>query len=317
MTQSPFRLPADNPFRLPGRWYRGNLHTHTTCSDGALSPAQVAAWYCGHGYHFVALTDHERVTDVSTAVCAADADADGARFVVVPGAEISVGRSRQGSPVHIVAIGVLDGLPAPDSLTPTDALAWGWQAGAFVFLAHPHWSGMSTDELAAISSVPAIEAFNFGSELENHKGWATVYWDDVLGRGHPLLGVATDDSHFQEADHGGGWVMVKAAELTPTAIVTALRAGHFYSSAGPTIRDVQMVEGRLTVHTSPATAIYWIGAGCLGWHVHAAPRQTLVSAEFALPPDLDWIRIEVCDAQHRWAWSNPLFLRQLDSQQEE
>jgi len=104
---------ADDPFQLPGRWYRGNLHTHTTNSDGALSPAQVAAWYCGHGYHFVALTDHERVTDVSTAVCAAGTDTGGTHFVVVPGAETSVGPSRQGSPVHVVAIGVLDGLPAP------------------------------------------------------------------------------------------------------------------------------------------------------------------------------------------------------------
>jgi hypothetical protein len=318
MTQSQAATLPVNPFSLSGRWYRGNLHTHSTQSDGALSPAQVAAWYAGHGYHFIALTDHEMVTDVASAAFPADAEAAGSPFLVVPGAEISVGRSRQGSPVHMVAVGTLNGIPGPDSLSPVEALAWGWEAGAFTYLAHPHWSGLSTDELANISNVPAIEAFNYSSELENHKGWATVYWDDVLGRGRRLLGVATDDSHFQEPDHGGGWVMVRAAELTTPAIVAALRSGHFYSSAGPVIRDVRVDNGRLFVHTSPATAIYWIGAGCLGWHMHAAPRQTLVSAEFTLPPDLDWIRIEVCDAQQRWAWSNPLFLRpQDDNQQEE
>jgi hypothetical protein len=34
------------------------------------------------------------------------------------------------------------------------------------------------------------------------------------------------------------WTMVKAPELTREAIVTALRAGHFYASTGPIIRDV-------------------------------------------------------------------------------
>jgi hypothetical protein len=307
-----------NPFDLSGRWYRGGLHTHTSCSDGALSPAQVSAWYASQGFHFLAITDHERVTDVASATFTAEPDAGGSRLLVLPGAEISVGQSRQGSPVHVVVVGVVDEVPAPDSLSPAQALAWGWQAGAFAFIAHPHWSGLSTDELAGITGVRAIETFNYGSELENHKGLATVYWDDALGRGQRLLGVATDDSHFNEADGGGGWVMVKAAELTVPAVVGALRAGLFYSSCGPVIRDVRLGAGRLSVHTSPVTAIYWIGAGCLGWHVHAAPRQTLVCAEFNVPPDLEWVRIEVCDARQHWAWSNPLFIgSQCDTDQEE
>ena len=39
-------------------WYKGNLHTHTTRSDGRKSPEEVMALYRDHGYDFLALTDH-------------------------------------------------------------------------------------------------------------------------------------------------------------------------------------------------------------------------------------------------------------------
>ena len=45
------------PFSAPGTWFRGNLHTHTTVSDGDRSPAAVVDWYRQRGYHFLAITD--------------------------------------------------------------------------------------------------------------------------------------------------------------------------------------------------------------------------------------------------------------------
>ena len=47
-------------FDLPGRFWRGNLHTHSNCSDGALTPAETADVYRGAGYDFVSITDHFR-----------------------------------------------------------------------------------------------------------------------------------------------------------------------------------------------------------------------------------------------------------------
>ncbi len=40
---------------------RGALHVHTTCSDGALTAAEVVAVYAGLGFDFVALTDHDHL----------------------------------------------------------------------------------------------------------------------------------------------------------------------------------------------------------------------------------------------------------------
>jgi len=38
---------------------KGSLHTHTTCSDGKLTPQQVAGTYEDLGYDFIAFTDHD------------------------------------------------------------------------------------------------------------------------------------------------------------------------------------------------------------------------------------------------------------------
>ncbi|HNR30049.1 MAG TPA: hypothetical protein PKI11_04090 [Candidatus Hydrogenedentes bacterium] len=38
---------------------KGALHTHTTCSDGRLTPLEVLRAYRDLGYDFVALTDHD------------------------------------------------------------------------------------------------------------------------------------------------------------------------------------------------------------------------------------------------------------------
>ena len=46
------------PFSKPGTWHRGNLHTHSTNSDGTKSPREVCAAYRRRGYDFISLTDH-------------------------------------------------------------------------------------------------------------------------------------------------------------------------------------------------------------------------------------------------------------------
>ena len=40
------------------RWWKGNLHTHTFWSDGDDFPDMVADWYRAHDYNFLALSDH-------------------------------------------------------------------------------------------------------------------------------------------------------------------------------------------------------------------------------------------------------------------
>lgn len=54
---------AAAPAADPGRWWKGNLHTHSLWSDGDGFPEMIADWYREQGYHFVSLTDHNVLPD--------------------------------------------------------------------------------------------------------------------------------------------------------------------------------------------------------------------------------------------------------------
>ncbi len=44
-----------------GQWYRGNTHTHSLWSDGDATPEEVGDWYHSNGYHFLVMTEHDRI----------------------------------------------------------------------------------------------------------------------------------------------------------------------------------------------------------------------------------------------------------------
>jgi hypothetical protein len=52
--------PADSSGK---RWYKGNIHTHSLWSDGNDFPEMIADWYRSRGYHFLALSDHNVLSD--------------------------------------------------------------------------------------------------------------------------------------------------------------------------------------------------------------------------------------------------------------
>ncbi len=51
---------ADEP---PLRWFKGNIHTHSLWSDGDDFPEMIADWYREKGYHFLALSDHNILSE--------------------------------------------------------------------------------------------------------------------------------------------------------------------------------------------------------------------------------------------------------------
>ncbi len=52
--------PPENPVtdQAEPRWFKGNLHTHSLWSDGNDYPEMIVDWYTRHGYQFLALSDH-------------------------------------------------------------------------------------------------------------------------------------------------------------------------------------------------------------------------------------------------------------------
>lgn len=299
-------------FDAPGRFWRGNLHTHSHLSDGCLSPEEVCRRYADEGYDFLALTDHF-VGRYGYPIV----DTSGYRrpgFTTLLGAELHSGAMENGELWHILAVGLPadfapshtpDFHPVEGQETGPEIARRAREAGAFVAVAHPHWSGLTLADARSIDAAHAVEIYNHGCFAGCDRGEGFHIADLLLSEGRDVTLVATDDAHFTEPDHFGGWVMVKATENTPEALLAALKAGDFYSSQGPEIRHVEMQGDRIVVESTAVASVIVQGAGSAARAVHG---QSLTRAEVPLErfSGSDWLRVSVIDRAGKRAWTNPI-----------
>jgi hypothetical protein len=298
------RLP---PFGLGHSLYRGNLHGHSTHSDGVLSAQAVVQTYADLGYDFTCLSDHLWIDDKFAATSVCDGRAlDRKDFITLPSAELHCyGKTYDQDGVwHIVANGLPLDFACPDAKeTAPDLIARAQAAGAYVSLAHPEWYTMTTDEAMQVAAADAVEIYNHSCVVTSARGSGIAIADYLLNEGKKISFTATDDSHFELPDWGGGWVMVAAAELSQNALVAALKAGHHYASTGADFNDLQIEDGVLTVTSSPVENVVISGAG------HMAMAETgkdMTETQFDLGKfRSDWFRITLRDAAGKMAWSNP------------
>lgn len=54
-----------------GRFYRANLHCHSTDSDGKMTPEQLVEEYRARGYSILCISDHRKLID-RTGLCRED-----------------------------------------------------------------------------------------------------------------------------------------------------------------------------------------------------------------------------------------------------
>ncbi|MCF6305956.1 MAG: CehA/McbA family metallohydrolase [Rhodobacteraceae bacterium] len=301
-------------FTAKGSFYRGNLHTHSTRSDGVLSPKEVCRRYQAEGYDFISLTDHfvglfdYPITDT--------ADCRNENFTTIIGAELHTGTMENGHLWHLVAVGL------PLDFTPPDAPNFrpvmgsesaasiaqrARDAGAYVSIAHPHWSGMTGADARTITAAHAVEIYNHGCVVDNDRGEGFVTLERLLNEGRHLNLTATDDAHFNTPDHFGGWVMVKATENTPEALLAALIAGEYYCSTGPQITNIEVSDDSVRIECTSAATIMIQGKGTSMVTQHGE-SMTAVNLPRERLADSPWLRITVIDRAGKRAWSNPVWI---------
>lgn len=300
-------------FTAPGCFYRGNLHTHSNRSDGVLDPGEVCRRYKAAGYDFIALTDHfvgrygYPITDTTPW-------RDNS-FTTILGAELHSGAMLNGELWHILAVGLPEGFAAANApgFEPVAGQESGpalarraRAAGAFVAVAHPQWSGLTLADARSIEAAHAVEIYNHGCAVGCDRADGTAIADLLLSEGRRLTLIATDDAHFHEPDHFGGWVMVKAPSNTPEDLLDALKRGDFYASQGPEIHEVSIDDAAVAVRCSPAAAVIVQGCGsaAVARHGHAMTEASVPLARFGASP---WLRVTVVDADRRRAWTNPVW----------
>lgn len=172
---------------------KGALHTHTTCSDGGLTPEEVLRAYRGLGFDFVALTDHDFLMKPNAYAQVPDVY-DG--MLVFKGVEKTVFAR------GYLHINVIQG-----------------RNETLHILNHPSEYGYSVEQVlervAEVQDTCPVHAIEVTA-----KGFYTPEYDD---KAIDLPKVASDDSHTRDMC-GRAWVTVMCEKEHDT-ILRAIKAG--------------------------------------------------------------------------------------------
>ncbi len=305
---SPFELKDDSYF-----WLKGNLHSHTTNSDGKPPPQERVDGYVNQGYDFLCVSDHYNITRIDS-LSAPD------EFVLVQGAEIHPENPFGGQTHHFLAYNIDEDMDSK-SMPPQHVINEVRRQGGSIWLAHPHWSSVNIlRDTLPLHGLSGIEVFNTTCRCAG-RGESSIHWDDwmdLLGR--PIPALANDDSHALESENRdtyGGWNMVRVRERSATAIMDALVQGCAYVSTGPEIRDIQLRrvddsgDGNLvveaTVECSEAQSILAV-FDAYGTEYREKGGGTFEQATIRLRANSRWVRFEIIAPDGAKAWSNPMDL---------
>ncbi len=326
------------------KYFKANLHCHSTYSDGKASVETLKEEYKKRGYSIVAFTDHEFVVDNSRL--------DDDEFLTITSCEVAIKEFSNQSTLKNLHMRVCHlnfyALDQHNTLTPCYASVYNHFAseenkplirfdgeyerrystdginemirianerGFIVSYNHPTWSLENATDYLGYENLFAVEIYNhscvhLGLLDDEHA------LDDFLRAGKKLFCTAADDNHngkgFQApyTDSFGGWVWINAEKLDYATIMNALQRGDFYASTGPQIFSLIQDGDVVKVQTSPCRKISLSTKSRRAQTVFAEPNNTLDSAEFTLSPTDGYFRIRVVDEQGNTAYSQAYFLNE-------
>ena len=287
-----------NPFAQKGRWYKANLHTHTTASDGKATPAERIEQYRKAGYHVLALTDH-RVTHDVTGLSQKN-------FHVLSGMEFHPLCRREKTLHHFVGLGVPHGLAFSRPANANRCIEEVHQSGGIVILAHPYWTGLDWGTIGSLVGLDAVEVYN---STCGRIGRATSEneWAYMLDHGMNIPAVASDDAHAADGmDVCDCATWLKMPALTEANVLKAVRAGCCYSTNGPKIHNFRVEDGKVKLRCTSAQAIYFISSPMFGAYRKAELGKTITSFTEDWNSKWPYVRAVVIDPQGRKAWTNPV-----------
>jgi predicted metal-dependent phosphoesterase TrpH len=279
-----------NPYALRyPLWLKGNLHAHTTLSDGELSPDETLDAFIRSGHHFVALTDHDVI-----------AHPDETRFpqiVVFPGVEHSAQQ-------HLLRVNVTTTLP--HDLSYQSVIDLTLQQGGLVILNHPNW-GENFDhwrdsQLIQLERYHGIEIYNNVIEYLEGSPYALDRWDRLLSEGKRVWGYANEDTH-RTFQIGSAWNAVNVRERSKEAVLDALKAGRFYASTGVVIEEIVVEDGYYRVQSANARELRLISL-----HGQIVERVRGSQATFSLSKASVYARVEAIGEGRSRAWTQPVFV---------
>jgi len=194
------------------------------------------------------------------------------RFLLIPSEEISDQYKK--APIHLNATNLRDFIKPRGGTNILDVLQRNVDAvleqreksrrPMFPHINHPNFGwAITAEDLMRVRGDRFFEVYNGHPDVRNrgddwHASTERV-WDILLTfrlaelRLPPMFALAVDDSHKYHflsptnSNPGRGWVMVRAASLTPPALIAAMEAGDFYATSGVRLKDVRRERHRLAL----------------------------------------------------------------------
>lgn len=293
------------------QFQRGNLHAHSTLSDGSSTPEQTIRWYKSHGYQFLALTDHNVLSRPERYAAFQQPG-----FVLIPGEEVTMtGKGRQ---VHVNALcthaRIAGGAFGSAAAALSSAIGQVAAQGGVAIVNHPNfdWALSSADVIGAknaalleiASGHPYVHSTGNVTHLSNEQ-----LWDVALGSGAQYMGVAVDDLHRIEgpgtpaAFPGKGWVQVFGGNGNAKSICTALAQGNLYSSTGVELRRIAVTRNEYVIEPARSDVeVKYIGGGgreLARFQFRAGMRST----SYSLRGDEGYVRAQIVSPDGKRAWT--------------
>lgn len=300
----------------------GNLHCHSTESDGQCSQLELVQHYKDNGYSFLVFSEHELYTE--------NTKLDEDDFLILGGIERSI--NLENECYHINGIhdytqnekNMKDHqfIPVPhyksiaDVQQIIDELREG---GNLVMVNHPHWSFNRMEGLSQLTNYDLLELFNFGCEVETLCGDSSIYVDQLLMDGKRFFITATDDNHNKNKlikgektnwDSFGGKITVDCDSLTKQNLCQSIKEGRFYATSGPKIFHLEIIDNQVHVECSACNAVYFYSYPAHGYSVDSAILgSSITECSYELKGREDYLRVVCMDEKGHKAWSQPIDLR--------
>ncbi|MGE5610522.1 MAG: PHP domain-containing protein [Bacillota bacterium] len=277
-----------------GHWLRGNLHTHTTRSDGTRDLQATIHEYASHEHDFLMISDHDIYTSAEDY---AKVDASG--LVLIPGTELTAAGP------HLLHVNP-DRLQRPHPQRQR-ILREASEYQGFLIACHPNWQGSfnhcTLEQLMEWDGYAGMEIYNGVIGRLEGSPYALDKWDLLLSHGRRVWGFANDDSHLA-SDVARGWNVVYATQRTAGAIAGAMAAGCFYASTGVIISSIHVDDNRIHIKTRNAERI--VALQQLARRFAVVDRDSI---EVEVPQDATYVRFECWGRGERFAWTQPFFVR--------
>lgn len=320
--------------------YKGNLHCHSTLSDGKLTPEELKDYYKSRGYSILAITDHEHLNNNSYL--------DDENFLTITSCEVAIKElpkestlknsnmkvchlnfyaKEQDNDYNFFYNSIYDHFSAherrplfkkPDADVPraygegiNTLIKLANDNGFFVSYNHPRWSLENYREYSKYDGLWAVEIFNTSCNRGGLYEYDINVHDDFLRDGKRIFVTSGDDNHNKKDDSFGTFVMVESDKLEYSKIVDALLNGEFYTSTGPTIEKISVDGDFVTVKCSDAKNIFYSTHGRRCGSVSADEGESVNSATFKLLESDIYFRISVIDEFGRRADSQAYFLSDI------